>query len=156
MALQLIAGLAPHWFTPKKKDSDPHDPTPPQFLLKPLTQVQNLEIMSDGEITSVGGFIPSHNARVKMLSWGIQDWQNVNGPDGAPAKYSPGAWQQLPWDLLRDLATEILISSVLSEDERKNSPSQSASPETPSDLIATTANGADTATTPTPPQSPNG
>lgn len=153
MALQLNGGLVPQWYTPK--DTDPEDPTPPGFLLQPLTEVQTLEVMGDGIITDSGTFIPNHSARIKLLGWGIKNWRNINGPDGAPAECKRGSWQQLPWNLLAELATEILLRSSLREAERKNLPSQSASPETPAPLIATTASGDATvaATTPRPSQS---
>lgn len=154
MALRLSGGVAPRWYTPKGVDE--HDSNPPAFLLQPLTQVQTMEILSDGSFTSDGNFIPSHAGRMKLLAWGIKGWRNIEDENGIPAEFKPGKQRDLPWNLQLELATEILTSSMLGEDERKNSQSQSQLPESPSDSIATTANGAATVTTTTPPHTPNG
>ncbi|WP_406828116.1 hypothetical protein [Microbulbifer sp. ARAS458-1] len=153
MALRLNPGLAPMWYTPS--DTDPDDAAPAGFLLAPLTEVQTMEIMADGTIDAAGNFYPNHGARVKMLTWGLKDWRNVEDANGVPVDYKPGDWQQLPWNLMGELANQIMIRSALREDERKNSPSQSSSPANPEPSIAAAASGADTATTPTPHPSQN-
>ncbi|MCX2780425.1 hypothetical protein [Microbulbifer thermotolerans] len=154
MALRLSGGVAPRWYTPK--DVDEHDSNPPAFLLQPLTQVQTMEILSDGSFTDEGNFVPSHAGRMKMLAWGIKGWRNIEDENGIPADFEPGKQRDLPWNLQLELATEILTSSMLGEDERKNSQSQSSSPESPGNSIATTANGAGIATQTTPHHTQNG
>ncbi|WP_160153343.1 hypothetical protein [Microbulbifer sp. ALW1] len=154
MALRLNPGLAPMWYQPK--DTDPADSSPAAFLLEPLTEVQTMEVMADGTIDGGGTFYPNHGARLKMLAWGVKGWRNVEDANGAPLEFKPGGWQQLPWNLLGELANEIMTRSALREDERKNSLPQSSLPETPAPSIAATASGADTATTPTPHLSQSG
>lgn len=154
MALRLLGGIAPRWYTPKNIDDN--DSSPPAFLLQPLTQVQTMEVLSDGKFTEDGNFVPSHAGRMKMLAWGIKGWRNVEDENGVPIEFKPGLQRELPWDLQLELATEILTSSMLREDERKNSQLQSQSPETPSDSIATTANGGATVATKTQPHTRNG
>lgn len=153
MALRLNPGLAPMWYQPA--DTDPEDSSPAEFLLQPLTEAQTMEVMADGRIDDDGNFYPNHGARVKMLAWGLQDWRNVEDANGVPVAHKPGAWQQLPWNLMGELANEIMVRSALREDARKNSPSQSSSAATPAPSIATTASGGATATATTPPPSPN-
>ncbi|WP_444922691.1 hypothetical protein ACJJH9_00005 (plasmid) [Microbulbifer sp. DLAB2-AF] len=148
MALQLIKGIAPYWYTPKSFEKEE---IKPEIQLNPLTQQQLACVLNDST-NGPNGIVPSPQARQYLLNTGVKDWRNVLDADGKEIQFSAALLPMLPWNVQIDIATQLIYDAMLGEEQSKNSPSQSMSAATPSDLIATTANGEDTATTQTQPQ----
>ncbi|MFS1525317.1 hypothetical protein ACL7TT_14600 [Microbulbifer sp. 2304DJ12-6] len=146
-------GLTPYWYTPK---SYAEEDNPPQLQLSPLTQRQLADVMNDSKNTSTNGIVPSPEARAYLFRCGITAWRNILDREGKPIDFSHENLQSLPWGLQIEVANRLVIDALLGEEQEKNLPSQSASPEIPAPLIATTASGDATATPTTPRPSQSG
>lgn len=107
--------IAPTWFAMPGKLQPA-----PEFLLAPLTSADWLDVRNqifnspDGEITMTGlGVMTAVRAAVR-------DWRNVFDEKQEQLPFSRAALEDLPSQVLLDIATEIVVRSTLSENERKN------------------------------------
>jgi len=126
MAMKLAAGLVEDWYTPvsERVSDDPDslsdsDEKPTRFKLKPLTQIELLEVMSEGDSLSDGSFQPNHSGRLLLLRRGLVGWDEVYR-DGEQVKFSKSEANSLPAQVLGELANEIIIRSVLTDEEKKS------------------------------------
>jgi hypothetical protein len=147
--------IAPDWYTPQ---SQVNDPTPTRFLLRPLTGLEQIDVRFErGD--SGERFLTEAGART-ALRRGLVNWENFLDHENRPLQFVVGDpdynLARLDLGLVVELATEIYLRSVLTEEQRKNlsSPPMSAPTEKSSD--AQPAAGGGTATNATPPVSPSG
>ena len=127
MALNTRSIAAASWYT---LDGQEDDPDPAQFLLKGLNGYQKSQI--HGEVIynkDLETLTYTAKGMLFILSAGMSDWRNVNH-DGESAEFSADMTQNMmiiDIDIQVQLVTEILLRRDLTEEERKNSPSQSKS-----------------------------
>ena len=124
--IKLVEGLTPFWFDPNEvasletefNDGTEIDPNPPEFQLKPLTQPQLLDCLQYFDIES---------QTVKPLGlyqackYGLIDWKNIYGANGAMARFTLGARDKLPANIIAQIGAKLISSSQNTEDEIKNS-----------------------------------
>lgn len=134
MATEARTGLVPEWFTPVDQRGELEDPEleesetnpiievdrPTRYKLKPLDGLQFMEIMTHGEHTESGEFIPTHLGRVLTLRHTLKDWENLDHK-GKPDKFSIGALHHAPGHHLIECANHIIEVSAAMEDDSKNS-----------------------------------
>jgi hypothetical protein len=121
MTIKLAAGLTDYWFTLDDDENDSDElEKPARFKLRGLTQIDLLEVMSEGEALSDGSFVPNHRGRLLLLRHGLVDWEGVTGEDGGEVKFSRAAANNLPAQVLGILANEILVRSVITDEEKKS------------------------------------
>ena len=150
MAMRLTRGLAPRWFTPQGQEGEAR---PARFQLKPLTGLYKIGLSSCYR----GGHFEITEAQARdILQHTLVGWDGVDDEAGHPLPCSREHFDLLPGETVQELLREALESTTLVEEERKNSPSQSPLPASPAGLIASSASGAATATSATPPPSQNG
>lgn len=147
--------VAEHYVPLSERDSE----TPTRFLLRPLDGIERLDVTYYRD--EMGNLSLSSSAARAALKHGLQGWENFLDDAGSPVMYIPGDrdanLKRLPAELVAELATEIFVRSVLTEDERKNSLSLPTSrPSSASPSTAANASGEDTATTAIQPASTSG
>ncbi len=134
MATEARTGLVADWFTPvDQRDAltDPDEPEtetnpivkvekPTRYRLKPLDGLQFMEIMTHGEHTADGAFVPTHLGRVLTLRYGLKDWENLDHK-GKPDKFSIAAMHHAPGGHLIECANRIIEVSAPGADDAKNS-----------------------------------
>lgn len=155
--IKALKNLASTWYTPLSERGNTVSPT--RFLIRPLDGIERLGVNYARD--DFGNFsLPSESARA-ALKHGLQGWENFMDDDGSPVQYVPGDrdmnLRRLPAELVAELTMEIWVSSVLTEEERKNSSSLPTSrPSSGAPSTAAPADGAATATSATPLPSSNG
>lgn len=135
MATQARTGLVPEWFTPLDQRDAPGDPDEPEsesnpikvidrptrYRLKPLDGLQFAEIMTLGEHTSEGEFIPTHLGRVLTMRYTLKDWENLDLKNGDPDPFSLPALHHMPGHHLIEAVNHIIRVSMNTEDDEKKS-----------------------------------
>ena len=114
--------IAPTWF-PVQSD----DPPPAEFLLAPLSPVAFLDVRNECEFSEGGSFTISGRGVICAVRDSVRDWRNVANAKHEQLPFNRRTLDDLPWDVLLNLAVEIVKRSVLSEIERKNLYSPSTS-----------------------------
>ena len=107
------------WF--KQHGSDPA----PEFELVPLTSSQWLDVRNEVRLSAGGQITMTGIGAVTALEASVRNWRNVFDESGQPIEFKRKHIEELPTQLLLDLAIEIANRAVLSESERKNSSSPS-------------------------------
>lgn len=134
MSTEARTGLVAEWFTPvDQRDAlaDPDAPEsetnpiveverPTRYRLKPLNGIQFMEIMTYGEHTAGGEFIPTHLGRMLTLRYTLKDWENLDHK-GEPDKFSLPAMHHAPGHHLIECANHIIEVSAPGGDDAKNS-----------------------------------
>lgn len=117
MAIKALNPMEPQWYTPA---SEAGQENPTRFRVKGL----------DGETMGyiAPEFIVDDHGRVKSLTgkgielalnYGLVDWENLSNDKGA-VKFGRHSFRLLPYDMRAELASQIVILSSPTEDERKN------------------------------------
>lgn len=133
--------------------------TPTRFILRPLDGIERLDVSFFRD--EMGNLSLSSAAARAALKHGLLGWENLLDEAGSPVLFSPvdkdANLKRLPAELVAELATEIFVRSVLTEDERGNLSSLPTSrPSSGAHSTAASAAGVAIATTPTPQDSSNG
>ena len=120
MSIRAIKGITPEWYVPASEQDDVGNVRDgaAQFKLQPLTQMQLHEILPEIDFDS------GHTSRrgIEMcLRYALLDWQGVEDADGAPLECSYDHAQTLPYYLHQELASQIIVLSMMSEEDRKKS-----------------------------------
>jgi len=118
MPLKIIESLGPEWFTPAGFEEDSE---PPQFKIRPLSQLRYLEVLNSAYIDKNGEPQLDNEQIVMALRYGVVGWRNVQRSNGTAMPFSLANLEKLPASLLGEIATEIISRSELSEDQEKNS-----------------------------------
>ena len=120
MAMKLAAGLVEDWYIPlDQRNLEDETEKPSRFKLKGLTQIELLEVMGEGDSLADGSFVPNHTGRLLLFRRGLFGWDEVYNYAGDLTKFSKSEGNNLPAQLLGELANEIIFRSVMSEDEKK-------------------------------------
>jgi hypothetical protein len=134
VATQARQGLATDWFTPVDQCdalADPGEPEseknpivivdrPTRYRIKPLDGLQFMEVMTHGEHTADGGFIPTHLGRIMVLRMCLKGWENLDLKNGDPAKFTRQAFHFAPGHHLIEIANHAIEISSPGADEEKN------------------------------------
>lgn len=115
--MPLIASekIAPKWWTPSDYEDD-DDPV--SFKLKPLNGSQKVELAS--EIIEVDGDLKiSGRGLLKAIRYGLVGWKNYVDSKGKDIKFNVMSAQELPPEILSEMAIEIWTMSELGDDEKK-------------------------------------
>lgn len=134
MPTEARTGLVAEWFTPVDQRDAPEDPDkrvtkknaivivdrPTRYKLKPLDGLQFMEIMTHGEHTALGEFVPTHLGRVLTLRYTLKDWENLDH-NGKADKFSIAALHHVPGHHLIECANHIIEVSAPGADDAKNS-----------------------------------
>jgi len=116
MAIKVNTGLSPFWYTPEgEKDEE----SPAKFKIKPIDQMTYLDIESEMKMRGDQVTLTKRSIEI-CLRAGLSDWEGIEDQNGKPLKFSPHNFKYLDAELLTELAGEIIISSRLDEDARKN------------------------------------
>lgn len=117
MAIKAINPMEPEWYTPQSEEGQEN---PTRFRLRGM----------DGDAMGyiAPEFVIDDHGRVKnltgkgialALNYGLVDWENLSNDKGQ-VKFNRSNFRLLPYDLRAELASQIIILSAPSEDERKN------------------------------------
>jgi hypothetical protein len=109
--LSQTAGLTPEWFRPI---SQADVITPAEFLLRPLTSVEKLDVFG-----LLRGGDSYGQAMLGTLRRTVTDWRGVHGEGGEEVKYSPELLGGLPSDLIQEIGLEILARTRLTDAQKK-------------------------------------
>ncbi|RDL44689.1 hypothetical protein DN730_09905 [Marinomonas piezotolerans] len=140
--------LVPTWYQSKLDKNDPIE-----WLLKPLTGMEFMQVQSGARMTEEGGIVYSAQAQRDAMRFAIRDWKGVQHEQTSePIEYSYYLLETLPSQYLIEVFREIADRAMLREYERKNSSSQSQSTATQSNSTAAAVSGAGTAIGATQPQ----
>lgn len=93
-----------------------------RFQLKPLKGSYHMELASE---FAGGSFKISEQQADEILQRSVIGWDGIEDETGAPLPCKPEYFELLPPDLVGAIIFEVMNSSSVSEDERKNSLSQS-------------------------------
>lgn len=118
MALSIAAKVAESWYTPpSQKEAD----NPAEFLLRPLTQMQFLEISIEVTTDDKGDvYLTAKGIKAALLS-GVANWRNVMASNGEKVPFTKGNLMQIPAELMGGLASEIMLRNTFTGDDAKNS-----------------------------------
>lgn len=111
MSIKVTRGLVAEWFRP---DSQKDATTPAEFMLRPLSQIELLDVQG------VAASDLNGQAADLALRRAMRDWRGVFDGE-TELRFDPGLIPSLPAGLLIELVRHVLAVSKLSEDERKNS-----------------------------------
>ena len=84
------------------------------WILRSLTGLEFLECCS-------AGFVDHE----KIINYGLVGWKDFMGADGNPIEFHRADIQRIPATYLQDISFKIQTISTVSEEETKNSSSQS-------------------------------
>ena len=121
MKIRAVGKLVPDWYIPIfEKDES----VPAQFLLKPLRDIEKLE-MSEKVVTDKdNNMILSAGLCRVIIGYGLVDWKNFLDENDEPVKFS-GSMERnigmLPTEVIQDLAAEILQRTYVPSDDKKKS-----------------------------------
>jgi len=121
MALELVEGVDPFWYTPEAQQGEDVE-EPAAFYIRPLTQGQlhyvfpEIATDDDGLIKSISGSGINY-----LLKKGVTDWRNVTDGQGHAVKFSSVRLLRVDIGVQQELAGKVFDASMLAEDERKNS-----------------------------------
>jgi len=107
--------IDPVWFTP---DAYAEDEDPVAFKIKPLSGSQAVEV--GAEVAEIAGQmrVTGHGLNL-AIRYGLAGWRNYIDERGKEIKFNFLAAQNLPAEILSDLAVEIYEMSNLGEEEKK-------------------------------------
>jgi len=116
MAIRAAAGLVAEWFTPTDEVGED---SPTRFKLRPLNQLAFMEIATSGTSREDGAFLPSHQGRLLLLKHGLVDWENFTDAASLPVPFTSANFDRIPMQILIEITTELVVRSVLSDEEKK-------------------------------------
>ncbi len=125
MALKAKQRLSPQWYTP---ESQKDEQAPARFKWRPLDAFEEneLENYADPERRNWHAGVYGWLCRTCLV-----DWENVQDENAQDLRFaSSRLGDVLTAELVREIGLHILLQCLLTEDEVKNSSSQSRSPET--------------------------
>ena len=114
--------MIPEWYTP---ESEKKEKTPCRFLLKPLTPKEHgqaVDMIRGGLVgtASLTGGVTSE-LMFYVVKKALQGWENVTGDDGKPLEFNEKTFDEIPFDLITEISTEVMIRAKPNNDELKNS-----------------------------------
>lgn len=115
MAIKAYKGVAPEWYTP---ESEKGFDDAAQFEVRGLTGSELLDVQShfDLENTTIRG-----PGLVLACKYGLTDWKNIVDDKGEEVVFvKRTALDRLPAEVLAELGSHIISSSVMDEDETGN------------------------------------
>lgn len=115
MSITIRKQLAPYWF--KLDDKDPQSA---EFQIKPLTQLQFIDVQNEGSLRK-GRVILTGDGINVALTHGLIGWRGVIDCDGKDIEMTSEAIAGLPHNVLRAIAGEIISASFLDDAAKKNS-----------------------------------
>ena len=114
--------MIPEWYIPLNEKKEK---TPCRFLLKPLTPKEHgraADILhSNGVGVSTLSGVISAELMFYVAKTAIQDWENVTGDDGKPLEFNEKTFDEIPYELITEISTEVMIRAKPNNDELKNS-----------------------------------
>lgn len=117
MALDIKAGVAPYWFTPKSQEKEER---PARFKLQPLTQMTLIDCMEDSFTDNDGNTrITGRGVRIALKA-GLVDWENITlGGEALPCVGTN--FEKIKSSLLRELSNKLILDAMFGAEEAKNS-----------------------------------
>ena len=115
MTITVSSKLTPTLYTPI---SEKESKTPTKFKLRPLDGIQHLGVMMHLQVGDEGNATLSHTGLMLAIKHGLIG--SVGLKDELDNEINVNA-KDLEWDLLLELAGEIVKLSTITEEERKNS-----------------------------------
>ena len=107
--------IAPTWF---KSDRDRSGDV--EWLLKPLTGLEFLQVQAGATVSADGYFIYNGQSIRDALRFGIQGWKGVVDEKGDPINYNHFMLDKVPQKHLNEVFNEIINRAFVSENEQKN------------------------------------
>lgn len=118
--IRAISKLEPDWYVP---ESEKEEAVPTQFLLSPLTQIDNLRI--GGLVKIKGDEITINADAIEIaLTGGLVGWKNFkdgSGKDVVFTQFQKSNIDKIPGEYMLELAAEIVTRSNTTEEEEKKS-----------------------------------
>lgn len=117
MTIKALNPFEPVWYTPK---SEAGQDNPTRFRLKGLDGAAmgyvapELIVDDHGHVRNMTG-----KGIDLVLAYGLIDWENFSDDKGQ-VRFNRSRFGAIPYDLRSELASEVMILSQPSEDERKN------------------------------------
>lgn len=115
--------LTPYWFTPEDQ-SDGEEAT--RFKIQGLNGIQFADLAPDLAQDAEGNIININGKGVRLCCrYGLVDWEHFDNDNG-PVKFGKNMTANMaciPYDVLMELAVEIITASQVTEQEKKTSPS---------------------------------
>lgn len=116
VAVNLESKLAPTWF---KSNQDKTGEV--EWLLKPLSGLEFMQVQSGASINGEGNFVYSWPSIQAALKFAIKDFKGFTDSKGEPLEYGFYLLDALPSNLLIEVHREIMDRAYIREYERKNS-----------------------------------
>lgn len=129
--MKALQGVVPQWWTPPGETG----PTPTRFRLRPLTGMEQYEVVCLSEPKENGDLRIPKEAAERAIRLAVVDVENMEGYD----QTRPAIEQIRSWETIQALAVKIITDALLGNSEKKDYGSPQASPTT---LPNSTANGA--------------
>ncbi|SBS29106.1 hypothetical protein MSP8886_01440 [Marinomonas spartinae] len=107
--------IAPTWF---KSDRDESGDV--EWLLKPLSGLEFMQVQSGASINSEGHFTYSGQAMRDALRFAIQNWKGFFDAEGKPIEYSQHMLNLVKQKYLVEVFNEIINRAFIREYEEKN------------------------------------
>lgn len=89
-----------------------------RYLVAPLSAFDAIDFGHELRFKNKRGLVSGEGIRI--ASKAVRDWQGVRDENGQEVKFDPDLVEQLPLDVLRELALRVFRRTFLSETERKN------------------------------------
>lgn len=118
MAITIKKKLGSSWYTPT---SQIESEEPASFKLQELNREQLDDAMNGSQPDTQGNLRLSSLGIRSALKSGLVEWQGITDEAGNDVKCTPSNHRHLPWDIGQELAGEIVSSSLISDEEIKNS-----------------------------------
>jgi hypothetical protein len=115
MSIKAVSAASPTWFKP---ESQAEDPNPAEFKLRPLTQPEYFEVINDGYDPERRRF--TARGIMTAVRYGLIDWKNYLNAEGKEQKFTRGALNDMPYDVLNEIGVKVVSLTQMTEDERKN------------------------------------
>lgn len=117
MAIRAARVLQPEWYTPEDQKDDPQ---PTRFKIRPLNQLELMEITDVSQITADGDIVLTAAARKRLVELGVTDWENFpDAETGEPIECSAAGKRRIPIGYLNDLSFQIFERTALTLEEKK-------------------------------------
>ncbi|WP_144395669.1 hypothetical protein [Pleionea sediminis] len=118
MSLSINTGLVEEWFVLPGQENEAD---PAKFKLKPLNQLNFMEVSADTIRYRNGKLKPSGEAYGLALGAGLVGWDNILDQSGQPLPFSIDNLAYIPAHAMMQVFERIYSISDLSEDDEKNS-----------------------------------
>ena len=125
MAINAVSGLAPDWFEPVQDEVGPVA----RFQLRHLSGFEFAGVIVDLKVSGEAGYRG-------LVQKAVIGWENVFDENGNALPFSTKNLEKIPAITLLEIGDEVYRRSILAEEQRKNSSSQSKSAATQKTSIA--------------------